>query len=641
MRIFFVVLVACFLASCQAGFSQLTTNSKRAANNYYLARELFNARKDHEAVERLLQAISIDRTFIEAYLLLGEVYDELEFYKQAVAALESAISINPDFFPNTFYNLGNIHLKTGDYENAQVNFRKILERSDISEKVRERSSRNIERCEFAIHAMNHPVPFNPINMGDSINTIYDEYWPSLTADEEMLVFTRQVLRNPFGDESLRNKREDFYYSIRKDREWLASKELGPPINTDMNEGAQSLSVDGRTMYFTACNRDDGKGSCDIYFAVKEGNQWGPTVNLGSPVNTSAWEAQPSISPDGRTLYFVSSRDGSTGGMDLWKSKRDSIGNWTNPVNLGDVINTTGDEMSPFIHADNRSLYFSSTGHLGMGGFDIFKSKRSESGEWSEPVNLGYPINTHHDEIGMIVNAEGSRAYYSSDRMKDSGKDLYMFDLHEEARPVSVSYMKGVVYDSETRRRLGARFELIDINTSQLSMQSSSDPRSGEFLVTIPTNRDYALNVSRPGYLFFSEHFSLQGISSIEEPYLMDIPLKSIKSGEKVILRNIFFAFDSSELLEESFVELEKLTEFLNRNPTVRIRINGHTDIVGTDEYNQQLSDQRALSVVRYLNEKGIQELRLESKGFGSSMPLDTNETPEGRARNRRTEFEVL
>jgi outer membrane protein OmpA-like peptidoglycan-associated protein len=395
------------------------------------------------------------------------------------------------------------------------------------------------------------------------------------------------------------------------------------------------------MYFTACNREDGKGSCDIYFAVKEGNQWGPPVNLGSPVNTSAWEAQPSISPDGRTLYFVSSREGGIGGMDLWKSERDTSGNWTQPVHLGDVINTTGDEMSPFIHADNRTLYFSSTGHLGMGGFDIFKSKRSESGEWSVPENLGYPINTFHDEIGMIVNAEGSRAYYSSDRMKDSGKDLYMFDLHEEARPVSVSYMKGIVYDSETRRRLEARFELIDLSTSQLSMQSSSDPSSGEFLITIPTNRDYALNVSRPGYLFYSENFSLQGISSMEEPYLMDIPLQSIKSGEKVILRNIFFAFDSSELLEESFIELEKLTEFLNRNPSVRIRINGHTDIVGTDEYNLKLSDQRALSVVRFLKDQGIQESRLESKGFGSSMPLDTNETQEGRARNRRTEFEVL
>lgn len=641
MRIWFILVLLVIIPSCGKVYSQLTTKNNRAANHYYAARELYTAKKDKEAAERLQQAINIDRNFIEAYLLLGEVYTELKSYPQAITALKQAISINPDFFPNTYFNLAYIYLLTLDYENALAYFQIFTERKDINPRSREKALDYIKRCDFAMYAISHPVPFHPVNLGDSINTRLDEYWPSLTADEEILVFTRQVLRDPYGDESMRNKREDFYMSRMVDGEWTGARALGPPINTDRNEGAQSLSADGRLMYFTACNREDGYGSCDIYVSVKEGDRWRTPANLGPPVNSAAWEAQPSISPDGRTLYFVSNRGGGYGGMDLWKSTQNDNGLWSEPVNLGKKINTTGDEMSPFIHADNKTLYFSSNGLIGIGGFDLFKTERTANGEYAEPVNLGYPINTHADEMGLVVTAEGTRAYFASDRQEGSGRDIYMFELHEDARPVATSYIKGIVYDVSSRQRLRARFELIDLNTSELVMTSVSDNRTGEFLVTIPTERDYALNVARPDYLFFSENFSLKGVRSIDEPFLMDIPLHKIKTGERVVLRNIFFDFDESELKHESFVELDKLLQFLMDNPLVKIRINGHTDNVGTNEYNLRLSEQRAASVVKYLTEKRIGRERISSRGYGSTQPIDTNETPEGRARNRRTEFEVL
>ena len=298
-------------------------------------------------------------------------------------------------------------------------------------------------------------------------------------------------------------------------------------------------------------------------------------------------------------------------------------------------------MSPFIHHDTQTLYFSSNGLIGMGGFDLFITSKDETGKWSEPVNLGFPINTFYDETGLFVTASGKKAYFASDRLEGAGKDLFKFDLHEEARPVSVSYIKGIVYDAGNKNRLAAKFELIDLATKELVMESVSDARKGEFLVTIPADRDYALNVSKPEYLFYSENFSLKGVRTIEEPFLMDIPLQRIKPGEKVVLRNIFFYFDKSELKEESFIELDRLVQFMQENPKLKIRINGHTDNIGSSEYNMKLSDQRAVSVMQYLRSKGIPYERIISRGFGSTKPVESNETPEGRARNRRTEFEIL
>jgi outer membrane protein OmpA-like peptidoglycan-associated protein len=419
--------------------------------------------------------------------------------------------------------------------------------------------------------------------------------------------------------------------------------MGPPINTEDNEGAQFITSDGKRMYFTACNRGDGLGKCDIYMSEKLGKGWSNPINLGEPINSAYSEKQPTLSSDGKNLYFVSNRPGGKGGLDIWVSALNTKGKWGMPINLGDSVNTAMDEQSPYIHPDNQTMYFSSNGWPGMGGFDLYFTRRKPTSPptWSKAVNLGYPINTFADEVGLIVNANGDHAYFSSNRIPEKGKDIYTFELYGQARPVQVSYLKGKVYDSETKAPLEAQFELIDLKSSKTINQATANKYTGEFLVCIPTNNDYALNVSKKGYLFFSENFTLTGVKDNAKPFLKDIPLQSMKAGNKVVLKNVFFETNSFELKPESTVELNKMLQFLNENFNLKIEISGHTDNVGSDALNQKLSENRAKAVVDYLTSKGITPARMISKGYGKTQPIANNNTEEGRALNRRTEFKIL
>jgi outer membrane protein OmpA-like peptidoglycan-associated protein/Tol biopolymer transport system component len=639
MRLLFFSFLALLATTCLLS-QELSTGSNRAARFFRSGVQQFEVLNYEEAVGLFKQAISADRNFHEAYLLAGDVYFEMKEYRKAIEYFQGAVSLDPDFFPMVYFNMGNAWIALGEYENARDSYGRLALHPGVTARYREVTVRKIMNCDFAINAIQNPVPFNPVDIGPAINTADDEYWPTLTADEQTLIFTRQIKKNPAGRRLPGNLKEDFYISYRKDDEWSVARNIGPPLNSELNEGAPSVTADGRLIFFTACNREGGLGSCDIYFAERLGNKWGEPFNMGSPVNTSDWDAQPSISPDGKTLYFSSSRRGGRGKMDIWYTRQDEGGKWGIPVNLGETINTEGNEMSPFIHLDNRTLYFSSDGHTGMGGYDLFVSRRDENGNWGEPENLGYPLNTHFDEIGLTVNARGDKGYFASDRMGGEVKDIYTFDLHPDVRPLEVSYLKGTVYDALSQRRLGADFEIIDLLTAEPVIGSFSDPGTGEFLVPITTGRDYALNVSRKGYLFYSDHLSLGGFAHQTDPYLKDIPLYPIKEGEKTILRNIFFEFDSYELKPESIAELDKLIEFLDENPDIHIQINGHTDNFGDPHYNMELSDKRAGSVAAYLLGSSVKEERVRYAGFGETRPVASNETEEGRAENRRTEFEI-
>jgi outer membrane protein OmpA-like peptidoglycan-associated protein/Tol biopolymer transport system component len=631
-----------FCMVCTSLFPQdLTTASRRAERLFNSGMEQYGLLNYEEALSLFSQALSVDENFVEAYLLAGDVSFDMRNYHDAAGYFKKAASIDPDFFPLVWLNMGNAWMAAGEYKEARESFTALSVHQGVQQRYRDLALDKIARCDFAINAVNNPVPFDPVDIGPTVNTGDDEYWPALTADEETLMFTRQSKRDPSGRRMPANLREDFYVSYNVNGEWTEARNLGSPLNTEFNEGAPALTADGRYIFFTACNREDGIGSCDIYFAERSGDKWGEPVNIGAPVNTASWEAQPSISPDGTVLYFASNRSSGTGQMDIWYASSTGKNKWSEPVNMGTVINTAGNEMSPFIHPDNKTLYFSSDGHTGMGGYDIFVARRDEAGEWSEPANLGYPLNTYHDELGLIVNARGDRGYFSSDRMTGEVRDIYSFELHEEARPSEVSYMKGTVYDAGTYRRLHADFELIDLLTAETVIQSSSDPVTGEFLVPIATGRDYALNVSRSRYLFYSDNFSLAGFAHRTEPYLKDIPMQPIKEGEKTVLRNIFFEFDSYELKSESLIELEKLVEFMENNPDIRIRINGHTDNIGHPDYNLNLSERRVESVAEYLISAGVGNSRIEYAGFGETMPVAANDTEEGRAENRRTEFEII
>ncbi len=381
--------------------------------------------------------------------------------------------------------------------------------------------------------------------------------------------------------------------------------------------------------------------CDLYYSmVREDGSWSAPVNLGDVVNTKFSEKHPSISPDGRRLYFTSNRNGGKGNYDIWMSER--VGNaWSKPVNLGDSINTPGIEQSPFIHPDQKTLYFASDGWPGLGKGDIFLSRLKDEGTWSRAENLGYPINSFNEEIGFIVNARGTRAFYTTNRREGTDTDIYSFQIPEQIRPNPVSYIKGRVYDSRTMKGIGAKFQLIDLESGKLVMESGSNEGEGDYFISLPSGEAYAFNVSQQGYLFYSDHFEIRKSYSQLDPFVKDIPLDPIRQGKMIVLNNIFFDSDSHTLKDISLVELEKIIEFLELNSNLKVEISGHTDNTGAPAYNLDLSQKRADEVVKYLVGKGIEAARLRAKGYGDTVPAGDNSTEEGKAKNRRTELKVL
>ncbi|MGE5419538.1 MAG: OmpA family protein [Chloroflexota bacterium] len=619
------------------GFSQgVHTSSNKAMKLYTEGRQDYDFLNLSGAEKKFRAAIEADGRFYEAHLMLGDLLSKLRRFSEAAENYRAAVKIDSLFYKPIFFNLATAEMMSGDYHRALIHFTTYIRQDGMSEKNKKIASYNISNCEFAIEALKNPVLFNPESAGPGINTTDDEYWPSITADGGTLIFTRQQVHK----ENPGLSQEDFYVSIYNNNAWQLAVNAGAPLNTRQNEGAQSLSSDGRYMYFTACDRQGGMGSCDLYFSRYYDGKWSQPSNLGPPVNTRFWESQPSISADGHTLYFSSSRPGGCGGKDIWISHQNEKGVWSKPVNPGYTINTEGDEMSPFIHFDGKTLYFSSDGRIGMGGFDIFRTTLRNDSTWEDPQNLGYPINTYNDETGLIIGADGSKAYFSSIRDKNYGKDIFYFDLYESARPTPVSYIKGKVYDKTTGKLIKADYELTNLSDGNSLLKNSTDG-SGEFLVCLPSGHNYGINVSKTGYLFYSENFLFEGQHTIAEPFIKNINLSPIKVGEKMQLSNIFYEVDSWELKKESMSELSNLVNLLNSNQNIVVEIGGYTDATGTDEYNVALSEKRALSVVDYLVSKGISAERLRYKGYGNADPIGDNITTEGRRLNRRTEAKII
>ena len=616
----------------------LSTKNKRAVARYNEALAAYNRYNLNEAERLLKESIKIEHNFIEAYLVLTQVYSEKGEPEKAISSAEKAVSINNNFFPKTYFNLGVLNFSIGNYQKALEYFEKYLTYHETSGSMVELARNNIERCRFAIHAVANPVPFNPANIGDSINTTLDEYWPSLSVDERTIVYTVRLPKEPEVGIKGTKWQEDFYTSTRnEDGTWSKGIPVDSPLSTVFNEGAQSLSSDGKTMYYTIC-----QGDCDLYFStINSDGSWGHPLKLPPAINSEkSSEKQPSISPDGQMLYFVSNRPGGLGGFDIWVSVKNPNEVWGNAVNLGQPVNSPGNEQSPFIHFDNKTLYFSSNDHIGMGGQDIFVSHLTDSGKWSEPLNLGYPINTCKNEEGLVVNAIGKTAYYSSNYIPDKGMDIYTFELYPEIQPIPSSYVTGTIRDYTTLKPVEAHISLIDLQSKRETMNSYSSVTGG-FMVCLPSDNSYALFAQAPGYLFYSENFNLKGLYSFDKPYHLDVLLKPVRQGEVTIMRNVFFETDSYELLPESTVELDRVVETLSQNPTIKVEIGGHTDNQGAPDYNQKLSERRAKSVVDYLLSKSVSPERVSWKGYGESQPVAPNSSPEGRAMNRRTELKIL
>ena len=587
-----------------------------------------------DAIQLLEQCIKQDGKYVDAYLSIAGVYGQLKDYETSVSYYEQAFALDSvytqDFKLSYSINLAGL----GQFQKAQTVIHVLLSHTDLDPRTR-KAAEYRKRCfDFAVdYAAKKPVlnyMFSPKNMGKDINTDESEYFPSLTIDGKELVFTRRL--NGFN--------EDFFSSSLVNNEWSMAKPLPGNVNTPQNEGAQNISQDGQWLVFTGCNRQDGWGGCDLYISYLTPQGWSEAVNLGGKINSDQWDSQPCLSPDKRDLYFASRRFGGYGGSDIYVCHLQTNGKWSDPENLGPGINTAGDEASPFIHADNQTLFFTSSGLQGYGDEDLFMCRKGPKGDWSVPVNLGYPINTIDREGTLFIASDGKTAYFASDRADSyGGLDIYTFEMREDIRPYKTLWVKGKVFDKKTNKGLPSAVELIDLRNNQLISKVQTD-ETGNYLITLPVGKDYAFNVNRKGYLFYSDNYSLKDRDP-DSTYEKNIPLQPIEINATVVLNNIFFDTNKFDLKPESVTELDKLVELLTENTSLKIEISGYTDNVGKPADNLSLSNNRAKAVVSYLIEKGIPASRLTYKGYGETNPVSDNATEEGRARNRRTELKVV
>ena len=630
----FIFAILVFHSLSSQGYRPEKVN-KNAVKLYNQAMERAQDGNLVPAVGLLLQCIEIDNKYTDAYLSLAGVYGQLKNYKASVNWYEKAFQQDPEYtiefkLPYSI-NLAGL----GEFEKALEAIKDLLEKKPPKNSTTLKAAEFRKRSyEFAIENARKqegkPYVFTPRNLGSAVNTAESEYFPSLTIDSRELIFTRR----------LRGFNEDFFISRRDSGHWEYAKPIEGNVNTSQNEGAQNISQDGQWLVFTGCNRPDGFGGCDIYISYLGKDGWSEATNLGGWVNSDQWESQPCLSPDKRDLYFASRRHGGYGGIDIYVSHLGENGKWGEPENLGPTINTSGDEQCPFIHADNQTLYFTSNYWQGYGDDDLFFTRKGPGGDWSKPENLGYPINTIDHEGSLFIDAGGNTAYYASDRSDSKGGlDIYSFELREDIRPRKTLWVKGQVFDKKTKKGLPSAVELIDLATNK-TLSKVQTNEQGQYLITLPVGKDYAFNVNRKGYLFYSDNFLL----SQKEPdsvYQKNIPLQPLEAEATIVLNNIFFDVNKYDLKPASEAELDKIVQLMEENPTLKIQIAGHTDNQGKPADNLVLSNNRAKTVVSYLINKRIAAGRLSFKGFGETKPVADNGTEEGRARNRRTELKVV
>jgi outer membrane protein OmpA-like peptidoglycan-associated protein/tetratricopeptide (TPR) repeat protein len=508
------------------------------------------------------------------------------------------------------------------------------------------------------------------NLGLNVNSAAPEYAPLISTDESLLIITarRSDAVGGLKDEVDNLPYEDIYYSRNKAGTWTPLANIGETINGSGHDASSGLSPDGKTLFvFKGSNNGNG----DIYISQLVNGFWTKPKALGKHINTSAHETSAALSYDGNELYFISDRDGGQGGKDIYMSRWDAIKqDWGSAVNLGPVVNSVHDEDGVYLHPDGKTMYFSSKGHNTMGGNDIFYTEKRD-GQWQRPVNIGHPINTPDDDIFFVVAADGRTAYYASIREDGYGdKDIYRITfLGPEKQPVlnveeqlmvgsddkiievplqpevkirtsRMILLKGIVIDDETGEPVQAAIDLIDNKTSGVIATFQSDVSSGNYLVMLPAGRNYGLNVNADKYLFNSMNFDIPDTAVYKEFYKV-IRLKRIKIGETIVLRNIFFDYNAFTIRQESEAELERLQQLILENPQIKVEISGHTDNVGGDQYNEELSENRAKAVVDYLVAKGVPPDQLIYAGYGKSQPIASNDTPEGRQENRRTEFKII
>jgi OmpA-OmpF porin, OOP family len=623
---FIFLLAACLISNAQT----LSTSNKKAIE-LYTESDNYRVRREYDkAIQLLQEAIEKDKKFEEAYFRLALIYRVQDKLTTAIQYFEQGFKVSQSASRNKIYlyELAQTELRLGHYKNVIDYVIKFLELERTDQKRIVQSTLWKVQAEYAIVHDRDVLDYRITVLSDTVNAYPMQYFPTVTADQSQLIFTAR-----FG--GARNENEDLVVSTKNaSGSWSNPVSLSDNINTIRREGACTISADGRHLIFTVC----GERGCDLFESRRTGNIWTVPKSLGAAINTPSWDAQPSLSADGRELYFVSDRPGGSGGYDIWYSQLAEAG-WTKAVNLGAPVNTPFDEISPYMHVNNQTLYVVSNGHPGFGGYDIYMVNKKESA-WAPPVNMGKPLNDHQDQYSFIVTNDGAMAYYSKEESKNRSR-LYKIQL-----PVSLitgnkgNILKGKVVDARSNNPLKAHIELFDIQHNQRISVVESDSVSGQYLMVLPGGAEYALYVSRPMYLFESLHFNYLQSEEVK-PVIKDVSLLPVERDASVILNNLFFDVDQYALKQQSLTELNEIVKFLQMNESVKIEISGHTDNSGSESHNQQLSLKRAASVVEYLKKQGINLSRISQKGYGAQKPIKPNNSDENRKLNRRIEFRIL
>jgi outer membrane protein OmpA-like peptidoglycan-associated protein len=614
----FIFLAVVFYLSIPV-YSQDEKAIKRG-DNYFNAGNIYAAKDAYE------DAYEIKKDNPYSNLQLAKCYIEISRPLKALEHANNAVKLSPKPTSEMLFILARALQLDHQFDKAIEYYQK----SDIGGTNRRVTSKTIKECEFGKKYKASPSEAKITNAGPLVNTEHNEYLPYITADRSKLFFTSRRPGSTGGKKAEDGLLfEDIYMCYNKGGAWDAPQNVSS-LNTDGHDACVGISEDGQTMFVYK-----GTNGGDLCMSELKGKNWSKPEPL--PFNTIGFESTASLSPDGRTLYFVYAGS-SAGNRDIYVCSRTFSGTWSKPRKL--EVSTEYDEDSPFIHPDGKTLYFSSKGHSSMGGYDIFKSTKTGTG-WSTPENLGYPINTAGDEIYFVLAADGKVGFYSSDKEGGLGKqDIYSIRMPVQEKEPELELLTGTVKDAVTGKSMEADITITDNITKEIISKVKSNSDDGKYIVAIPCGKNYGIAIEKKGHLFHSENVNIpctQGFKEIKK----EIKLVNAKQGAKIVLRNIFFDVGKSDLRPESATELQRLIKLLNENPTLNVEISGHTDNVGDAKINQALSETRAASVMNFLISNGVSKTRLVSKGYGSTQPIDSNDTEAGKQNNRRTEFKIL
>lgn len=631
-----VLLLLLWVAETLGQEIELSVSDKKAVKYFRQAEQSYRANDYEESIKNIDKALERVPDFIEALLLKGYIFADLGENDKAIKILEDVVNIDSAFFTPVWALLGGLYYEVGDYNKSVYSYKHFLNSDGIPEKRKKTVKKLLQVSEKAVEILKENENVKITRLSSKVNTSADEYVNYVQASDGILIFTR---KEKFYDKTYKRNivKESFYSCIPGDTTKESVKKWSAPWMEGRNVGSLSFSADGKIMYFAGCGWSNGLGSCDIYMSKKKGEEWQEPVNLGRGINTSGWESQPVVTPDEKYLFFASRRKGGKGGSDIWMSVKLKNGKWSAPVNLGDSINTPGNEMAPFLYADNKTLVFSSDGWPSLGGKDIFISRKDKAGVWSKAENVGVPVNSRFNEINFVYSLDGKTAWISSDR-KNQGYDIFKLPVYQKIKPSKILYVDGLVVDAEDGNFIKSSIILTDLETGKEVDSTFTNNSSGSFLIVINRPGDYGFNIFAEGYLPYSESILFNDSLFKNWSLKKTFKLKRTKKGESFVLRNIYFDVDRYELNPKSFSELDKLIRYLKNNKNLIINIIGHTDNSGSKNYNLQLSEKRAFSVYNYLVNHGISPDRLSYKGMGDSKPLVPNESPENKAINRRVEF---